>query len=164
MCRNLLFFFVFTILVVVHGTPNIFRLGTVITMVSNDGTKIYLSGAMKLSAMILAVNDFNITYGTPNNIIVKYAVRDGHDTYMTTAIATASLQTTAFPKLGGIQAIMGGGYDIRARAIAETSNEFVLPQVSYGASSSEFSHGSQYPYFTRSSTKKNHVFSYISTI
>ena len=150
MTFRLLFLF-FTILVVnVHGA--IFRLGTVITMVSNDGKKIYLAGAMKLSGMILAVNDFNQRYGQANNITVKYAVRDGHDTFMTTAIATASLQTTALTKWGGIQAIMGGGSDVRGKAIAETSAEFALPQVAYGASSSDFSHASQFPYFARSAS------------
>ena len=127
----------------------IFRLGTVITMTSNDRKTIYLAGAMNLSGMILAVNDFNEKYGLTNNITVKYAVRDGHDTFMSTAIATASLQTTAFTKWGGIQAIMGGGSDVRGKAIAETSAEFGLPQVAYGASSSDFSHGSQFPYFSR---------------
>ena len=135
---------------IVNGTPNIFRLGTVVHMTSNDGSQIFDSGSQRLSSFLLAVNDFNVKYGSPNNITVKYAVRDGHATYMTTAIATASLLTTAFPKSGGIQAIVGGEDNSPAKAIAETSNEFIIPQVSFGADDSDFSHGSVFPYFSRS--------------
>ena len=143
--------FTFLLLVVnVHGA--IFRLGTVVRMTSNDGTKIFPAGNVRLSAFLLAVNDFNQQYGIANNITVKYAVRDGHSSFMTTALATASLMTTAFPKWGGIQALIGGGADTQAKAIAVTSAEFALPLVSFGASSSDFSHGSMYPYFSRSAS------------
>ena len=149
--------FTFLLLVVnVHGA--IFRLGTVVRMTSNDGTKIFPAGNVRLSAFLLAVNDFNQQYGIANNITVKYAVRDGHSSFMTTALATASLMTTAFPKWGGIQAIVGGGSDTRAKAIAVTSAEFALPLISFGASSSDFSHGSMYPYASRLSISYHSIF------
>ena len=148
MSRSVFLLVVTTLLVlVVNGT--VFRLGTVIHMTSNDGSQISSDGSQRLSGFLLAVNDFNQQYGHPNNITVKFAVRDGHASFMSTAVATASLLTTAFPKSGGIQAIIGGGANTQAQAIADTSAEFKLPQLTFGADSSDFSHGSQYPYVAR---------------
>ena len=119
-------------------------------MTSYNGASIFVYGSQRLSGFLLAVNDFNEKYGIANNITVKYAVRDGHNTFLTTAVATASLVTTAFPQFGGLQAIVGGGANPQAQAIADTSAEFALPHLSFGASSSAFAHSSLYPYFSRS--------------
>ena len=68
---------------------------------------------------------------------------------MTAAAAAISMATTAFPKAGGVRAIVGGSSDSGAKAISSIINELSIPQTVFGASTSELSHGSQYPFVTR---------------
>jgi hypothetical protein len=127
---------------------SVFRIGGVFRKTTNAGI-IDPSGSERLSAFVMAINDFNTKYGAPNNVTIQYAIRDAKGSYMTTAAAAISMATTAFPKFGGVRAIVGGGSDFGAMAVSSIINELSIPQVVYGAPTSQLSHGSLYPFVSR---------------
>ncbi len=68
---------------------------------------------------------------------------------MTAAEAAISMVKTGFTESGGVRAIVGGASDSTAMAISSIINEWSIPQVVFGAATSQLSHGSVYPFVTR---------------
>ena len=128
---------------------DVLRVGSILRMTESATHAINHLGAQRLPAVLMAIRDFNAQHGKANNLTVMHVNRDGGTTFYSSALAAANIETTAYPGWGGPDVLIGGGSDFSASAVAQMLQEYQVPLMGYGASGSQLSHGSQYPFFAR---------------